>query len=50
MKKPPGVFSLMASVLTGFGAHLVSMCITARDRLVGLPRKARPGKRYGRRP
>lgn len=46
MKKPPGVFSLMAAALTGFGAHLVNLCSTARARLLALQsRKARPGKR-----
>ena len=45
-KKPPGVFSLLATGLTGFGAHLVHLCATARDRLLALQgRKARPGKR-----
>ncbi|HSE05506.1 MAG TPA: hypothetical protein VLK35_15260 [Methylomirabilota bacterium] len=46
MKKPPGVFSLMTAALTGFGTHLVSLCATARARLVALQgRKTRPGKR-----
>jgi len=45
-KKSPGVFSLIATGFTGFGAHLVSMCATARDRLLALQsRKARSGKR-----
>ena len=46
MKKPAGVFSLITTAFTGFGAHLVTLCGTARDRLRALPgRKARPGKR-----
>jgi hypothetical protein len=46
MKKPPGVFSLMAAAVTGFGAHLVNLCTTAQARLLALgSRKARPGKR-----
>jgi hypothetical protein len=46
MKKPPGVFSLMAAAMTGFGAHLVNLCSTAHTRLLALrSRKARPGKR-----
>lgn len=46
MKKPPGVLSLMAAALTGFSAHLVSLCATAPARLLALQsRKARPGKR-----
>jgi hypothetical protein len=45
-KKPAGVFSLIASGLTGFGAHLVTLCAAARDRLLALQsRKARSGKR-----
>ncbi|HUP35269.1 MAG TPA: hypothetical protein VNC82_07450 [Candidatus Limnocylindria bacterium] len=45
-KKPPGVFSLLATGVTGFGAHLVTLCATARDRLLALQsRKVRPGKR-----
>lgn len=46
MKKPPGVFSLIATAVTGFGSHLVNLCMAARDRLVGRPRrKVGPGKR-----
>ena len=46
MKKPAGVFSLIATAFTGFGAHLVTLCGTARDRLRALQgRKARPRKR-----
>jgi hypothetical protein len=46
MKKPPGVFSLMAAALTGFGTHLVTLCSTARDRLLARPSgKTRTGKR-----
>lgn len=46
MKKPPGVFSLIATGLTGFGAHLVTLCTTARARLLALQsRKVRSGKR-----
>jgi hypothetical protein len=46
MQKPPGVFSLMTAALTGFAAHLATLCTTARARLVALPiRKARSGKR-----
>jgi len=45
-KKLPGVFSLIAAAFTGFGAHIVALCVTGRDRLLALPgRKARPGKR-----
>lgn len=46
MKKPPGVFSLMAAAVTGFGAHLVNLCSTAHIRLLALRSpKARPRKR-----
>jgi hypothetical protein len=46
MKKPPGVFSLLTAALTGFGAHLVNLCTTARTRLLALQSpKARSGKR-----
>jgi hypothetical protein len=46
MKKPPGVFSLMAVAPAGFGAHLVHLCSTAPARLLALRSpKARPGKR-----
>jgi hypothetical protein len=34
MSKPPGVFSLLATAVTGFSSHLVSLCATARDRLL----------------
>jgi len=34
MSKPPGVFSLLATAVTGFGSHLVSLCVTARNRLL----------------
>ena len=45
-KKQPGVFSLIATAFTGFGAHIVTLCGTARDRLLALQgRKVRPGKR-----
>ncbi len=47
MNKTPGVFSLLTAALTGFGMHLVTLCTTARDRLLS-PRsgkKARPGRR-----
>lgn len=33
MSKPPGIFSLLAAAATGFGTHLVSVCVTAWDRL-----------------
>lgn len=45
-KKPPGVFSLIVTAFTGFGTHLMALCVTGRDRLLTLQgRKARPGKR-----
>jgi hypothetical protein len=45
-KKPPGVFSLIVTAFTGFGAHLVGLCVTGRDRLLALQSwKVRPGKR-----
>lgn len=45
-KKPPGVFSLIVTAFTGFGAHLVTLCVTGRDRLLTLQsRKIGPGKR-----
>jgi len=46
-KKPTGVFSLIVTAFTGFGAHLLALCATGRDRLLALQsRKARPGKRW----
>jgi hypothetical protein len=46
MKKPPGVFSLMATAVTGFGTHLVHLSVNARVRLLALlSRKTRPSKR-----
>jgi len=46
MKKQPGVFSLIVTAFTGFGAHIVSLCATGRDRLLALPgRKKQTGKR-----
>ena len=45
-KKSPGVFSLIVTAFSGFGVHILSLCVTGRDRLLALPgRKARPGKR-----
>ncbi len=45
-KKSPGVFSLLVAGFSGFGAHLVTLCATARDRLLALQsRKARSRKR-----
>ena len=45
-KKPPGVFSLIATAFTGFGAHILALCVAGRDRLLALPgRKVRQGKR-----
>jgi hypothetical protein len=45
-KKPPGVFSLIVTAFTGFGAHIVTLCATGRDRLLAFQsRKVRPGKR-----
>jgi hypothetical protein len=45
-KKQPGVFSLIVTAFTGFGAHIVTLCVTGRDRLLALQgRKARHGKR-----
>ena len=45
-KKPPGVFSLIVTAFTGFGAHIMALCVTGRDRLLALQsRKVRPGKR-----
>ena len=44
--KPPGVFALIVTAFTGFGAHLVALCVTGRDRLLALQgRNTRPGKR-----
>jgi hypothetical protein len=46
MKKPPGVFTLLASAVTGFSQHVVHLCSSAWSRLVapgGV--KRRPGKR-----
>jgi hypothetical protein len=37
MSKAPGVFSLLATAVAGFGTHLVTLCMTARDRLLGRP-------------
>ncbi len=34
MSKPSGIFSLLAAAVTGFGTHLVSLCVTARNRLL----------------
>lgn len=46
MQKPLGVFSLMAVAVTGFGAHLVHLCTTARDRLLARRSgKTRVGKK-----
>ena len=46
MKKPPGVLSLIVTAFTGFGAHIVALCVSGRDRLLAHPgRKARNGKR-----
>lgn len=47
MNKNPGVFSLLTAAVTGFGMHLVSLCTTARDRLLSplTGKKARPGRR-----
>lgn len=46
MGKPPGVFSLLATAVTGFGSHLLSLCVTAQNRLLGRQKgKARrPGR------
>jgi hypothetical protein len=44
-KKPPGVFSLIVTAFTGFGAHIVALCVTGRDRLLAQSRKVRAGKR-----
>ncbi|MFI5325126.1 MAG: hypothetical protein ACHQ7H_02740 [Candidatus Rokuibacteriota bacterium] len=45
-KKSPGVFSLIVTAFSGFGAHIVALCATGRDRLLALQgRKARQGKR-----
>lgn len=45
-KKPPGVFSLIVTAFTGFGAHIVALCVTGRARLLALQsRKVRQGKR-----
>ena len=45
-KKPPGVLSLVVTAFTGFGAHIVALCVTGRNRLLAIQgRKARPGKR-----
>jgi len=35
MSKPPGVFSLLATAVTGFSSHLASLCVTARNRVLG---------------
>ena len=45
-RKQPGVFSLIVTVFTGFGAHVVALCLSGRDRLLALQgRKVRHGKR-----
>ena len=45
-KKPPGTFSLIVTAFSGFGAHILALCATGRDRLLGLrSRKPRLGKR-----
>ncbi|HEY7653144.1 MAG TPA: hypothetical protein VIG07_10015 [Methylomirabilota bacterium] len=46
MSKPPGVFSLLATAVTGFGSHLVSLCVTARDQLIN--RRKGKGRQPGR--
>ncbi|HUM14245.1 MAG TPA: hypothetical protein VL086_01020 [Candidatus Nitrosotalea sp.] len=46
MSKPPGVFVLLVTAVTGFSSHLVGLCAAGRDRLMGRPRpKSRPVKR-----
>jgi hypothetical protein len=46
MKKPAGVFTLLASAVTGFSSHVVHLCTSAWTRLVAPPGvKRRPGKR-----
>jgi len=46
MKKSRGSFRSSSPRFTGFGAHLLALCTTGRDRLLALQsRKARPGKR-----
>ncbi len=46
MKKPAGVFTLLASAVTGFGSHVVHLCTSAWSRLLTSPGvKRRPGKR-----
>lgn len=45
-KKPPGTFSLIVTAFSGFGAHILALCATGRDRLLGLRgQKPRQGKR-----
>jgi hypothetical protein len=46
MKKPPGVFTLLASAVTGFSSHVVNLCSSAWSRLLAPTGvKRRPGKR-----
>lgn len=42
MTKTPGVFSLLATAVTGFGTHVVSLCLKARDRFVARQSGKRP--------
>ncbi len=34
MSKLSGIFTLPAAAVTGFGTHIVSLCVTARNRLL----------------
>jgi hypothetical protein len=46
MSKPPGVFALLVTAVTGFGSHLAELVAAGRDRLLNRPRpKSRPVKK-----
>src|SRR5262249_11677867 len=46
VSKPSGIFALLAAAVTGFGTHLVSLCVTARTRLLewATGTKRKPGR------
>ncbi|HKA63272.1 MAG TPA: hypothetical protein VKH83_12660 [Methylomirabilota bacterium] len=46
MSKPPGVFTLLVTAITGFGNHMAELCAAGRNRLLNRPRsKSRPVKK-----
>jgi len=46
MSKPPGVFALLVTGITGFANHMAELCAAGRDRLLNRPRpKSRPVKK-----